>query len=101
MPLCRHALNGCRSARWIRPDPWRVYRSLHFSSLADLHLTATRIYRDLPVPGPEMHSPERTALGLPQRQWLVDTVLAPSRQERCDAVAHVKPGSSRLVLSPA
>lgn len=58
----------------IRPvdpaDPWRVYRSLHFGSLADLHLTATRIYRDLPVPGPEMHSPERTALGLPQRQWL-------------------------------
>jgi hypothetical protein len=33
--------------------------------------------------------------------WHVDTVLSPSRQEHCDAVIHVKPGSSRLVLSPA
>ncbi len=67
-------------AEWlpIRPvdpaDPWRVYRSLHFGSLADLHLTATRIYRDLPLPGPEMHSAERTALGLAQRQWLFDAL---------------------------
>jgi alkaline phosphatase D len=60
----------------IRPvdpaDPWRVYRSLHFGALADLHLTATRIYRDQPVPGEAMHSPERTALGLAQRQWLFE-----------------------------
>ncbi|MFM7548022.1 MAG: hypothetical protein ACKO8I_03950 [Cyanobacteriota bacterium] len=33
--------------------------------------------------------------------WHVDTVLSPSRRERCDAVAHVKPGSFRVVLSPA
>jgi alkaline phosphatase D len=75
-------VNAALQARYewlpIRPvdpeDPWRVYRSLHFGALADLHLTATRIYRDLPVPGPEMHSAERTALGLPQRQWLFDAL---------------------------
>lgn len=61
--------------RTIDPaDPWRVYRSLHFGDLADLHLTATRIYRDLPVPGPEMADPGRTALGLPQRRWLFDAL---------------------------
>jgi alkaline phosphatase D len=68
----------------IRPvdpaDPWRVHRSLHFGTLADLHITATRITRDLPVPGPEMLSQERTALGLPQRQWLFAALEASRAQ---------------------
>jgi len=78
----RNRVNFALQARaeWLplRPvdpaDPWRVYRSLPFGDLADLHLTATRIYRDLPVPGEEMHSPQRTALGLAQRQWLFDSL---------------------------
>jgi alkaline phosphatase D len=67
-------------AEWlpIRPvdpaDPWRIYRSLSFGALADLHLTATRIYRDQPQAGEAMANPERTALGLAQRQWLFDAL---------------------------
>ena len=53
-------------------DPLRVYRSLHFGKLADLFLISTRIHRDLPVPPPEMHDPNRTELGLAQRKWLFD-----------------------------
>ena len=73
-------------AEWLplRPldpaDPWRVYRTLRFGALADLHLTATRIDRDLPVPGPDRLRPERTALGLPQRQWLFDALDASQAQ---------------------
>jgi alkaline phosphatase D len=58
----------------VRPcdpnDPWRVYRTIEFGSLANLYLTATRIYRDRPVPPPEMSDPNRSALGLKQREWL-------------------------------
>jgi alkaline phosphatase D len=52
-------------------DPLRVYRSLHFGGLADLFLINTRIYRDQPVPPPEMHDPARTQLGPAQRDWLL------------------------------
>jgi len=51
-------------------DPLRVYRALHFGRLADLFLINTRIYRDQPVPPPEMYNPERTQLGPAQREWL-------------------------------
>lgn len=58
----------------VRPldpsDPWRVYRTLQFGKLANLYLTATRIYRDEPVPPPEMYNPDRSALGVKQRDWL-------------------------------
>lgn len=55
------------------PDPndsLRVYRSLHFGKLADLFLINTRTHRDQPVPAPEMNDPNRTELGLEQREWL-------------------------------
>jgi alkaline phosphatase D len=52
-------------------DPLRVYRALHFGKLADLFLISTRIYRDEPVPPPEMYDPNRTQLGPAQREWLL------------------------------
>ncbi|MCU1358129.1 MAG: hypothetical protein JWM89_3547 [Acidimicrobiales bacterium] len=57
-------------------DPTRVYRSVALGDLADLVLTDARSRRDRPVPGPEMHEPARTALGLQQREWLLDTVTS-------------------------
>ncbi|HEX8993288.1 MAG TPA: alkaline phosphatase D family protein [Anaerolineales bacterium] len=55
-----------------RADPLRVYRSLHLGRLADLFLINTRTHRDKAAPPPEMFDPNRTALGLPQREWLFD-----------------------------
>ncbi len=55
------------------PDPndtMRVYRSIHFGKLADMFLVNTRIHRDQPVPPPEMNDPDRTELGIEQREWL-------------------------------
>ncbi len=57
------------------PDPsdvLRLHHSLHFGRLADLLLINTRTHRDQPLPPPEMHDPNRTGLGLAQRQWLFD-----------------------------
>ncbi len=67
-------------ARWEwlpvrRPDPndhLRVYRTIRLGQLADLFLLNTRIHRDQPVPPPEMNDPNRTELGLAQREWLFD-----------------------------
>jgi alkaline phosphatase D len=53
-----------------RANPQRVYRSLHLGRLADLFLINTRTHRDKPAPPPEMYDPNRTALGLAQREWL-------------------------------
>jgi alkaline phosphatase D len=49
----------------------RAYRTVRFGRLADLFLIDTRTHRDLPVPPPEMFSPERSALGPVQREWLL------------------------------
>ncbi len=51
-------------------DPMRVYRRVRFGRLADVFLINTRTYRDLPVPPPDMHDENRTALGKEQREWL-------------------------------
>ena len=53
-------------------DPGRVYRGVRLGKLADLFLINTRTHRDPPAPPPEMHDPNRTELGLPQRKWLFD-----------------------------
>ena len=71
-------LKTCFRVRWewlpVRhpdpSDPERVYRSVNLGGLADILLLNTRTYRDQPVPAPEMHAPERTELGLEQREWL-------------------------------
>jgi alkaline phosphatase D len=42
-------------------------------------------------------TPER----VPVEWWHADTVLAPNRSERRDAVLHVKPGRARLLLGEA
>jgi alkaline phosphatase D len=71
-------LKTCFRVRWEwlpvrRPDPsdpQRVYRSVNLGGLAELFLINTRTYRDQPVPAPEMFAPERTELGLAQREWL-------------------------------
>ena len=52
--------------------PGRVYRGVRLGKLADLFLINTRTHRDPPAPPPEMHDPNRTELGLPQRKWLFD-----------------------------
>ena len=53
-------------------DPQRVYRKVELGGLADIFLINTRTYRDQPVPPPEMNNPNRTELGLIQREWLFD-----------------------------
>ncbi len=53
-------------------DPSLLYRSLHLGRLADLFLVDTCLHRDRPVPPPEMHDPNRSALGATQRKWLFD-----------------------------
>ncbi len=71
-------LKTCFRVRWewlpVRhPDPsdtHRVYRSVNLGGLAEIFLINTRTYRDQPVPAPEMFAPDRTQLGLAQREWL-------------------------------
>ena len=66
----------------------RVYRKLAFGTLADLIITDERLYRDRPPCGPkeygeryftlgcdEIHDPNRTMLGVPQREWFIDKVV--------------------------
>jgi alkaline phosphatase D len=53
-------------------DPDRVFRSVALGGLADLFLIDTRSRRDQPVSGPGMFDPQRTQLGLAQREWLFD-----------------------------
>jgi alkaline phosphatase D len=53
-------------------DPLRVYRAVHLGTLMDLFLINTRIHRDQPVAPPHMHDPDRSELGLDQRDWLFD-----------------------------
>ncbi len=73
-------VRNCLRARaeWLPlrpPDPdheLSVYRSVHFGTLLDLFLINTRTHRDQPAPPPHMHDPDRTQLGLEQRQWLFD-----------------------------
>lgn len=52
-------------------DPQRSYRSIRAGKLADLFLINTHLYRDEPAPSPRMHDPDRSALGLQQRKWLL------------------------------
>ena len=53
-------------------DPARLYRTVHCGTLMDIFLINTRTHRDQPAAPPHMHDPDRTALGLDQRQWLFD-----------------------------
>ena len=57
-------------------DPERVFRTVGVSSFADLLLIDTRTRRDKPVPPPEMDEPDRSALGVEQREWLLDELRA-------------------------
>jgi alkaline phosphatase D len=72
----------------VRPRNDRLYRSLRWGRLAELHLLDTRQYRDPEVPpntrffdildaqdtalppGEQMFAPGRTTLGLRQKRWL-------------------------------
>jgi len=71
-------------ARWewlparrpVPEEPERVFRAVHVGGIADLFLIDTRSRRDEPVPPPEMHDPGRSALGLEQREWLVEQLGA-------------------------
>ena len=66
-------------ARWEwlplrRPNPddlEQVFQSINMGDLLDLIVLDTRTYRDPPDDGQAIHDPERTALGLRQRQWLL------------------------------
>ena len=61
----------------------RIHRRHRWGDLVDLTLLDTRQYRDAPIPGAgigstldeplrQVHSPDRTLLGRPQRDWLLD-----------------------------
>lgn len=65
-----------------RREPHRIYRTLRFGNLADLHLLDTRQYRSEQPSNqldPSKDDPERTLLGEAQKRWLKD------RLERSDA----------------
>lgn len=51
-------------------DPERTFRTVSIGELADIMILDTRTRRDEPVGGPPMQSPERSALGAEQREWL-------------------------------
>ena len=64
-------------------DALRIHRRHRWGRLVDLTLLDTRQYRDAPIDGPaigstldpplrQVHSPERTLLGLRQRDWFLD-----------------------------
>ena len=64
-------------------DALRIHRRHRWGKLVDLTLLDTRQYRDAPIDGPaigstldpplrQVHSPERTLLGLRQREWFLD-----------------------------
>jgi alkaline phosphatase D len=57
-------------------DPTRIYRRVPIGDLADLVLTDARSRRDQPVMGAAMADPSRTALGVDQREWLLDQLSA-------------------------
>jgi alkaline phosphatase D len=52
-------------------DPTRVFRSVPLGDLADIFLIDTRTRRDEPVAPPAMYDPDRTQLGIEQREWLL------------------------------
>lgn len=53
-------------------DPSRAFRQLSLGGLADLMLIDTRSRRDEPTGGEKMQDPARSALGLEQREWLLN-----------------------------
>lgn len=60
-----------------RPDPKRperVWRTVPLGGLADIFLIDTRTQRDEPVPEPHMSDPDRSALGVEQRDWLIGEI---------------------------
>jgi alkaline phosphatase D len=63
-------------------DPLRVWQQLSIGSLADMLLIDTRSHRDKPVGGVAMHNPDRTALGLEQRTWLLNALSASTAKWR-------------------
>ncbi len=55
-------------------DELRVFSAVHVGKLVDLFILSTRTDRDQPVPAPHLHDPDRTQLGMEQRQWLFSAV---------------------------
>ena len=70
----------------------RIWRSFAFGDLAELVLTDERLHRDGPPCGlaqedryatrgcPAIHDPDRTMLGVEQRDWLVDRLTSSTRR---------------------
>ncbi len=115
-------VRNCLRARaeWlpIRPPDahgeLRVHRSLPFGTLLDLFLIDTRTHRDQPVPPPHLHDPDRTQLGLEQRQWLFEafdrsaatwrllanpSILGPTWRPDLPESARLTLGKTRLIAA--
>ena len=60
----------------LRGDASQIYRHINYGDLMDLYMVDTRIEaRDTvieDITNPDVYLPERTALGVTQREWLLD-----------------------------
>lgn len=68
-------------------NPLKIWRRLPFGDLVDLFMLDTRLQRNFPEietssTGTESFNPERTMLGLDQRQWLMEGMKASTARWR-------------------